>query len=101
MLFRSLLRLKFFAEVGIVEARILAPSQVQQLLLRKRYGPWHLAPAITVPYPGYGIRLITLFGLLHLPFTQLRLRGDIILFRQIGVDRNSVNHHTSYRFGIC
>ena len=68
-----LLSMKLFAKMGIVEALILAASQVQnQLLLGKRQSPRHLPPAIAVLYPGNRIGLIAAFEPLHLPFTELQ-----------------------------
>src|SRR5271170_7105408 len=67
---------KFFREMGIVEALILAAGQGQdQLLLGRRQSPRHGASAIAVQYPADGIGLIAAFEALHLAFTQLQQAG--------------------------
>ena len=67
---------KFFRQMRIVEALILAPSQAQnQLLLGKGKRPRHGASAIAVLYPADRIGPITAFETLHLPFTELQQTG--------------------------
>jgi hypothetical protein len=67
---------KFFRQMRIIEALILAASQGQdQLLLGKRNRPGHGASAIAVRYPAYGIRPIAAFEPLHLPCTELQQTG--------------------------
>src|SRR5271157_4178449 len=67
---------KFFREMGIVEALILAAGQAQdQPLLGKRKGPGHGASAVAVLYPSDGIGPIAAFEALHLAFTQLQQAG--------------------------
>src|ERR1035441_743163 len=62
--------------MGIVEALILAPGEIQdQLLLGNRNAPRHGASAIAVLYPAHGIRLIAALEPLYLPFTQLQQAG--------------------------
>jgi hypothetical protein len=64
---------KFFRQVRIVEALILAAGQAQdQLLLGKGNGPRHGTSAIAMLYPADGIGLITAFKTLYLAFTQLQ-----------------------------
>jgi hypothetical protein len=60
----------------IVEALILAASQVQdQLLLGNRQGPRHGASAIAVLHPADRIGPIAAFEALYLTFTQLQQTG--------------------------
>src|SRR5271157_4555679 len=67
---------KFFREMGIVEARMLAAGQAQdQQLLGKRKGPGQGASAVAVLYPSEGIGPIAAFEALHLAFTQLQQAG--------------------------
>ena len=67
---------KFFRQMRIVEALILAASQVQdQLLLGKGNGPRHGASAIAVLHPAHGIGPIAALEPLHLPLTQLQQTG--------------------------
>jgi hypothetical protein len=67
---------KFFRQMRIVEALVLATRQVQdQLLLGKRQGPRHGASAIAVLDPANGIGPIAAFEALHLAFTQLQQTG--------------------------
>src|SRR5271157_3134986 len=67
---------KFFREMGIVEALILAAGQAQDQPLRgKRKGPGHGASAVAVLYPSDGIGPIAAFEALHLAFTQLQQAG--------------------------
>src|SRR5208337_2340131 len=67
---------KFFGEVGIVEALILAAGQAyDQLLLGNRNGPGHGASAIAVLHPGDGLGPIALLEALHLAFTELQQAG--------------------------
>ena len=68
-----LLDTKFFREMRIVEALVLAAGQAQdQLLLGNRNGPRHGASAIAVLYPPDGIGPITALEALYLAFTQLQ-----------------------------
>ena len=73
---KVLLETKFFCEMRIVEALVLAPGQVQdQLLLGKRQGPRHGASTIAVLGPSDGIGPVAAFEALHLAFTQLQQAG--------------------------
>jgi hypothetical protein len=70
------LGVELLAEMGIVEALILAAGQGQdQKLLGKRKSPGHGASAIAVLHPVHGIGLIAPLEPLHLPFTQLQQTG--------------------------
>jgi hypothetical protein len=72
----ALFRTKFFRQMRIVEALILASGQDQdQMLLGKRQGPRHGASAIAVLHPSDGIGPITALEPLHLTFTQLQQTG--------------------------
>jgi hypothetical protein len=67
---------KFFRQMRIVEALVLAASQVQdQLLLGKRLGPRYRAFAIAVLHPTDAIGSIAALEALHLAFTQLQQTG--------------------------
>src|SRR5208282_713172 len=67
---------KFFREMRIVEALVLATGQVQdQLLLGNRQGPRRGASAIAVLDPSDGIGPVAAFEALHLAFTQLQQAG--------------------------
>jgi hypothetical protein len=67
-----LLDAEFLRQMGIVEAPVLAPGEIQdQLLLGNRNGPRHGASAIAVLDPANGIGLIAALEPLYLPFTQL------------------------------
>ena len=67
---------KFFRQMRIVEALILAAGQGQdQLLLGNGNGPRHGASAIAVLHPADGIGLIAALEPLHLAFTQLQQAG--------------------------
>ena len=67
---------KFFCQMRIVEALILAASQVQdQLLLGNRQGPRHGASAIAVLHPADRIGPIAALEALDLTFTQLQQAG--------------------------
>src|ERR1019366_2221470 len=67
---------KFFRQMGIVKALILAAGQAQdQLLLGNRNRPRHGASAIAVLYPGYGVGAVPPLQPLHLALTQLQQAG--------------------------
>ena len=67
---------KFFRQMRIVEALVLAASQGQdQLLLGKGNRPGHGASAIAVLHPADGIGPIAALEPLHLPLTQLQQTG--------------------------
>src|SRR5664280_1022699 len=67
---------KFFRQVGIVKALVLAAGQAQdQLLLGNGNAPRHAASAIAMLYPVEGIGPIAAFEALHLALTQLQQAG--------------------------
>ena len=71
-----LFAVKFFRQMRIVEALILAPSQGQdQLLLGNRNGPRHAASAIAMPHPVRGIWLVAAFQSMHLSLAQMQQAG--------------------------
>jgi hypothetical protein len=71
-----LLEAKFFRQMRIMEALVVAAGQAQdQLLLGNRNSPRHGASAIAVLDPADGIGLIAALEALHLAFTQLQQTG--------------------------
>src|ERR1019366_10528672 len=69
---------KFFREMRIVEALVLATGQVQdQLLLGRRQGPRRGVSTIAVLDPSDGIGPVAAFEALHLAITQLQQAGGV------------------------
>jgi hypothetical protein len=73
---------KFFRQMRIVEALVLAASQLQdQLLLGKRNRPGHGTSAISVLHPADRIGPIAALEALYLAFTQLQQAFSITFTR--------------------
>src|ERR1700728_113689 len=71
-----LLDTELLGQMGVVEAPVLAPGEIQdQLLLGNRNTPRHGASAIAVLHPAHGVGPVATLEPLYLPFTQLEQEG--------------------------